>query len=48
MDPARARAREVLERPERLGYVAVSARHAPALDVNGGIELHAGIWWWKG
>ena len=40
MDPARPGAGERLERGQRLGHGAVSARHAPAFDVNGGIELH--------
>ena len=42
MDPARSRTRERVERRERLAHGAVRACHAPACDVNGGIELHVG------
>ena len=40
VDPARPGAGERVERRQRLGHGAVSARHAPAFYVNGGIELH--------
>src|SRR5256886_11674956 len=41
--PACTRARELGQRGERLGHGAMGAHHAPAFDINGGIELH-GTW----
>jgi hypothetical protein len=43
MNPARAGARELVERREGLGGAAVGARDAPAFNVDGGIELHWGF-----
>jgi hypothetical protein len=40
MNPARTRARELREGFEGFGRGAMGTRHAPACDVNGGIELH--------
>ena len=40
MNPPCSRARELGERLERIGERTPGARHAPAFDVNGGIELH--------
>src|SRR2546427_4951760 len=46
VNPPRARARERVERRQRLRHGAEGARHAPAFYVNGGIELH-GKWYWR-